>query len=263
MPLTYFNCAAGKVKIADCLNKCPAGSRCLSLPTLAEIGKIRNLSKFSVTQLINPTRLEYLKMTCDYAVAPKDRAFLLLGTRHHQKLDAVAQKLKMISETRMVSDEVTGQADLLEPIDGTDTYRLIDMKTWGGFAVRKALGTEFKAPDVHDTALQLNYYRIMFEEAGFNVAELFVQVTVRDYSAQTAKQYNLTEKMFLIPMPFMPDDEVKDYFADKSERLCYALKDGVMPEMCDYDSRWGGRRCKSYCEVAEFCPEGRSILKLY
>lgn len=262
MPLTHFKCAAGKVAVADCLNKCPAGSRCLSLPTLTEVGKVRNLDKFSVTQLINPTRIEYLKLTQNYAVDPKDRAFLLLGTRHHQKLDVVAQKLNMISESRMVSGEVTGQADLLEPIDGTDTYRLIDYKSWGGFAVRKALGTELKDPDVHDTALQLNHYRLMFEEVGFKIVELFVQVTVRDYSAQTSKQYNLTEKMFLIPMPFMPDNEVRDYFTDKSERLCYALKDGVMPEMCDYDSRWGGRRCRFYCEVAEFCPEGRAVNKL-
>jgi len=261
MPLTHFNCAAGKIAVADCLNKCPLGSRCLSLPTLTEVGKLRNLDKLSVTQLLNPTRIEYLKIECEYAVDPKDRAFLFLGTRHHQKLESVAQKLAVISESRMVSEDVTGQADLLEPIDGTDTYRLVDYKTWGGFAVRKALGSQYKEPDIEATALQVNNYRIMFEETGFKVAEMFVQVAVRDFTAQTAKQYDLTEKMFLIPVPFMPDTEVKDYFSRKAESLLYALQHKELPARCDYEERWGGRRCRSYCEVSMYCPEGRKINK--
>ena len=262
MPLTQFKCAAGTVPVVECLKKCPIGSRCLSLPTLTEVGKLRNLDKLSVTQLLNPTRIEYLKMEYDYAVDPKDRAFLFLGTRHHQKLEAVAQKLKVVSESRMVSEDVTGQADLLEPIDGTDTYRLVDYKTWGGFAVRKALGSQYKEPDLESTALQVNNYRIMFEDVGFKVAEMFVQVAVRDFTAQTAKQYDLSEKMFLITIPLMPDAEVKDYFSRKAESLLYALQHKELPAMCDYEDRWGGRRCKSYCEVFMYCPEGCKINKV-
>lgn len=253
MPLTHFNCAAGKVAVADCLNKCPGGSRCLSLPTLTEVGKLRNLDKLSVTQLLNPTRIEYLKIECEYAVDPKDRAFLFLGTRHHQKLEAVAQKLAVISESRMVSEDVTGQADLLEPIDGTDTFRLIDYKNWGCYAVRKALGTQYKEPDVHDVELQLNYYRIMFEATGFPVAELFVQVTVRDFTPTNAKEYNLAEKMFLLPVKILDDDDVKDYFSRKAENLLYALQRKEIPTRCNYSENWGGKRCKSYCEVSDAC----------
>jgi hypothetical protein len=189
----------------------------------------------------------------DYSVDPKERAFLLLGTRHHQHLDGVAQKLKCISEQRMISDEITGCADLLEPISG-DAYRLIDMKTWGSYACKKAM-----KGDTKDVSLQLNSYRIMFEELDFKVKELFVQVTVRDFTAKTPEIDGITEKMFLIPIPMMPDAEVKDYFMRKSETLLSCLHDKRLPEFCSYEERWGNRRCVSYCDVREFCPEGSKM----
>jgi len=253
--LKFFNCAVGKIEIAHCLNHCPQPKgRCLSLPTLAEVGKSRKLDRFSVTQLLNPTRLEYLRATEDYSIDPKESAFMLLGTMHHAKLEAVAKKLEMICEQRMVSDEITGCADLLEPIGETGEYRLIDLKTFGAFAVKKAMRGDKK-----DTVLQLNAYRIMFEEIGFKVREMFIQVTVRDFTARTAEEYGLTEKMFLIPIEKLPDVEVKDTFQRQSEALLSSLFRMELPPICDYESRWGNKRCLSYCSVKEFCPEGRQM----
>jgi hypothetical protein len=252
--LRYFNCAVGKIEIAHCLNHCPQSKgRCLSLPTLAEVGYSRDFKRLSVTQLIAPTRIEYLKITEDYSVDPKERAFLLLGTRHHQHLDGVAQKLKCISEKRMISDEITGCADLLEPISG-DAYRLIDYKTFGAYAVKKAM-----KGDTRDISLQLNSYRIMFEEIGFKIQELFIQVTVRDFTAKTPETDGITEKMFLIQIPMIGNVEVKDYFSQKSEALLSALYRREIPTMCDYSERWSNRRCLFFCDVKFACPEGSKM----
>ncbi len=119
MPLTNFKCPDGITRpIAECLENCPnTEGRCLSLPTLYDIGHDRAWKgKPSTTQLLNPTRQEYLKITKDYTIAPKSRAFALLGTRHHRRLEVVAKKIEgNESELKLNSPEVSGILDLLEP----------------------------------------------------------------------------------------------------------------------------------------------------
>jgi len=45
--------------------------------------------KISATQGLNGTRMEYLKLTHEYSEKPTDRAFALLGTFHHLKMQGV------------------------------------------------------------------------------------------------------------------------------------------------------------------------------
>ena len=124
MPLTTFLCPDGiKRPIKECLDKCPLSTgRCLSLPTLTSIGTIREYTgTFSTTQLLNPTRLAYLQLTKPFAVDPFDQAFSLLGTRHHQRLEAVAKKIEGLESERKlgIDKDISGVLDLLEPSDDT------------------------------------------------------------------------------------------------------------------------------------------------
>ena len=32
----------------------------------------------------------------------------------------------------------------------------------------------------------------------------------------------------------------------------------LMPPVCSEEETWNGKRCISYCDVVEFCPEGRA-----
>ncbi len=267
MPLTKFNCPDGITRpISECLVRCPRPQgRCLSLPYLYEVGYNRPFTKPSVTQCLNPTRMEYLKLTCDYAINPVDRAFALLGTRTHHRLDIVAQKIKeVLSEHKVEDDDTIGTLDLLEPDELSDGHwKLIDTKTWGSYQVAKQLGLKKDGEtDIAKTRMQLNGYRIKVEPLGFPVSRMFIQAIIRDGGTFTAKNNKITDKVLMIPVEREPDRDVKFYFSCKAEFLLSALSTKTLPDLCDKDDTWNYRRCKGFCEVYEFCPEGRKINKL-
>jgi hypothetical protein len=265
MPLEYFICPDGvKRPITECLEKCPClDGRCLSLPTLTTIGSIRRWSGVpSTTQLLNPTRLEYLSIKYPFAVDPFDQAFSLLGTRHHGKLEIVAKKIEGLIAEQKLTGEITGILDLLEPLND-DEYRLIDYKTYGSYSVAKHLGLkEGGETDQLKLALQTNNYRIMAKEIGFNVTEIKCQITVRDGGTYSAKQNGIDRNLYLLPVEILPDDYVKEYFLTKSFALINAVEQDKLPELCPYEERWGNRRCLSYCAVNMYCPEGAKVSKL-
>lgn len=266
MPLKYFICNDGEIRAtSECLEHCPVPvGRCLSLPTLHTIARIRKWTGTpSTTQCLNPTRIEYLQIKYDYALNPFEQAFALLGTRHHSRLESIAQKLEGLKSELPLSGEVSGILDLLEPINGSDNYRLIDYKTYGSYAVAKHLGLkEHNEYDRYHLALQLNNYRLMAQELGFNIVELKVQITVRDGGTWVAKNNGIDGKLYLLPVDILPDDEISLYFTRKAKMLKRAIEYNLLPDMCDYEERWAGNRCKGYCPVFMFCPEGAKINKV-
>ncbi len=102
----------------------------------------------------------------------------------------------------------------------------------------------------------------MAQSLGFNITELKVQVTVRDGGTFSAKNNGIDKNLYLLPVEIMPEDEVQEYFYDKAHALIEAVTNDVMPELCDYEDRWGGRRCKGYCPVFMYCPEGSQVNKV-
>jgi hypothetical protein len=216
----------------------------------------------STTQLLNPTRIEYLKIKYPFAVDPFDQAFALLGTRHHGRLEIVAKKIEGLIAEKKLTGEVTGILDLLEPINGSDKYRLIDYKTYGSYSVAKLLG--LKKDGEHDQrklALQLNNYRLMVSELGFNIVELKAQMTVRDGGTFSARNNGIDKNIYMMPVEIMPDDEVKEYFLTKAFALTEAIKNDTLPEMCPFEDRWSNKRCLNFCAVKEWCPEGKQMNK--
>jgi hypothetical protein len=172
----------------------------------------------------------------------------------------MAKKIDELKAEKKLSDEInTGMLDLLEP-DG-DKWILTDYKTWGNFAVTKIL-----TPNSHErlhNSLQLNDYRLKVETLGFAISKMRWQITVRDGGTWIAKKNGVDGKIILIDADWLEDDYVTTYFYDKSKVLLNALESNTMPELCDYEGRWGGRRCKgSYCDVHQFCPEGAMVNKV-
>jgi len=263
MPLRFYNCPDGITRpISECLDKCPRHEgRCLSLPTLTTIGQTRTWNGTpSTTQCLNPTRQEYLQIKHDFAIDPFSHAFALLGTRHHGRLEAVAKKIAGLEAELKLKGEVSGILDLLEPINGSDEYRLIDYKTYGSYAVAKQLGLKDNSKyDQYKLALQLNNYRLMAQDLGFNITELKTQITVRDGGTYSAKNAGIDKNLYLLPVNILPDLEVKEYFLTKAFNLCHAVEKDELPELCPFEERWNGRRCKGYCSVAQYCPEGAKI----
>lgn len=268
MPLTNFRCPDGITRpIKECLDGCPRPEgRCLRLPTLYEISRDRHwIGKASTTQLLNPTRMEYLKITKDYTIDPKGRVFALLGSRHHYKLEMAGRKLEGIEVEKHLDGDDTGILDLLEPDELKDGwYVLTDYKTWGSYAVAKFMGIADNSGDYerHQTTLQLNNYRIKVEALNFPVSRMLIQCTVRDGNTKTAHINKIEDPMPMIPVERLDDTVVREYFLTKSFALLSALDKRQTPELCPYEERWSGRRCRGYCDVSNFCPEGAMINKV-
>jgi len=266
--LTYFNCPDGVQRpIKECLEKCPRKEgRCLSLPSLYDIGKVREWTgKPSMTQLLNPTRIAYLQITKPYAVTPQEMAFALLGTRHHYKLEQVARKIEGLEVEKFLDGDETGILDLLQPDElNSGFFELIDYKTWGSYSVAKILRPDASnGYELHQVELQLNNYRVKVEKLGFPVKRLAVQCTVRDGGTFTARNNKIDFKLAMLPVTILEDKVVTDYFKTKREALLNALDNGVLPEMCPYEERWANRRCiGELCPVHYWCPEGAMMNKV-
>lgn len=266
MPLTSFICPDGITReIKTCLDKCtrPEG-RCLSLPTLHELSFNKIWSgKPSTTQLLNPTRMEYLKITKNYTTIPQERAYALLGTQHHRRLEIIAKKIDQLQAEKKLSDEInTGIIDLLEPDPQKENMWIItDYKTWGNYSVAKVLRKN-SYERLHNS-LQLNDYRLKTESLGFAISKMRWQITVRDGGTWTAKKNGITEKIMLVEADWLDNDFVTDYFQVKNKALLSSLEKKELPELCPFEERWKGKRCVgSLCEVHAFCPEGAMINKV-
>ena len=278
MPAIGFICPdSQQVEFEECFGACTNGSRCMSPPTLKRIARQRPWKgKPSTTQLINGTRLELLKLTRDYYIDPQQRAFALLGTKHHAKLEDA----NFLMEERFEDETLTGIMDYYDD----ETRILYDFKSSGSFKVAKAVGivsrkvpdssgatykrngkgykkgdpkmitvfeTDPTKADMMDWTLQLNRYRLFLEDAGFPVREMIIQATVRDGGTYIAQQRGIDRNIYLIPVPRMKDKDVKDYFSTKAQALHEALRTGYAPK-CNDEESWEGRRC-AICEVYTHC----------
>jgi len=285
--LKWFRCPNGEeIEVAQCLGSCPQGQRCLTLPTLVEVGRERKWTgEGSTTQLLNGTMYEYLKLTNDFTLNPrKDKAFALLGTHHHELLEKRAAELGLPSEISLTDDE-RNVFDLLEYNDGE--YTLTDYKTWGAFKVSRTLGfvcvhkevihytdkvgkkrqrtekTFAEQPekgDWFDVGMQLGRYKMLIvDKLDITIAHVKVQVTVRDGGLKTATQYGINENMYYRDVYWLPErDEIESYFFNKQYDLVAALGEGHgWDTVCSEHENWDGARCRGYCEVWMHCPKGK------
>ena len=290
--LEGFICPDGQyIRVEDCLKQCRLEHRCQELPDLVLMSQEREWTGVpSTTQLINGTMYEFLKLTVPYYVDPDKRAFMVDGTKHHQEMDKVAKELGLASEIALSIDKDI--FDLL--IYEGKRLCLVDRKLWGSFKVAKALGIVqigkqpdpsgevYKSsgkwgkagsprmiplfgedPDKADNweaELQLNRYRTKLKEkTSLNVDDMYLRVRVRDGGLYIAKDRGVFRNTYRIPVRFLPDDKVKDYFEFKQRCLLEALEHNEWKTPCSVDESWEGKKCEGYCEVWMNCPKGRLV----
>ncbi len=212
----------------------------------------------SVTQCLNGTRMEYLKILCDYAESVDGSAFRVLGTRGHGKLEQYEDRINnALAETYMSYGDLKGTCDLIEEQPDGSLW-MVDYKTSGSFRVKKALGiyTEDepvltadgeqqyyksgkkkgklvtrkairRSParrDLGEWQWQLNRYRLLAREAfGFDIDRMFIFVIVRDGGTASARQNGVTENTYMIEVPELDEQQVLSYFIEKSEALSGAV----------------------------------------
>lgn len=288
MPAKQFICPDGKkVMISECLQKCSRDRRCMFLPTLRAVADSvdRKISEATVTELLCGLRETYLKRTTDYAVDPKKQLYALHGTAVHAMLNNHTQG-NMFAEERIKDNVTSGQFDLYGQIIDTSYQTLGDYKVTSSYKLMKALGyykvdvptgevfktglrkgqmktrKEWRSDGVRhllDWAIQLNYYRILLEKQGFNVANMEIQALCRDFSLRIAAERNITQLVYIIPIKKISDHWIRLYMKTKAKRLNDALAQKTMPPVCSSKERWRNRKCAEYCDVADKCPYGSSL----
>ena len=288
MGATEFKCPSGdKVKIKSCLKTCPNGQRCMFLPTLRAVAESldRKIEEPTVTELLCGTRETYLKKTTDYAVDPIQQLYALHGSAIHIMNEGFTDG-NIICEERLKDDVTSGKFDLYGQIIDFSDKTLGDYKITSSYKLMRALGyykvdvptgevyktgvkkgqpkykKEWRTDGVRhvlDWAIQLNYYRILLEQRGFDVNSMKIQVFCRDYSLRIAAERNITSPLYIIDIKKISDRWIKLYIETKAKRLKEALKNKTLPAPCSSKERWNHRKCIDYCAVAEHCPHAQAL----
>ena len=283
MPATKFICPNGqRIRITDCLSSCPNKQRCMFLPTLRAIAKSldRKITEPTVTELISGVRETYLKKTSAYAVEPSTVLYALQGQALHS-INEQQTYGAILSEERLKDDITSGQFDLYGKILDADDGVLGDLKITSSFKLMRALGiykvkvdtgevyksglkkgqpkfrTELRydgVRDLLDWSIQLNYYRLLLERAGFKISRMYIQALCRDASLRIATERGIDKPVYIIPINKISDHWLNRYFQHKAKILREAIASKTLPPICSFRERWGNRKCLGYCAARENCP---------
>lgn len=263
-----------------------------------------------VTSVLNGKRFNYLKYKMQPDFNLDDSAFLALGISSHNMLDENTAD-KDSSEEWLTDGRVVGRSDLLEvePGEDKDSNILNDYKVSGSFKVARSVGIvegprvpavdEFGYPILYkrsgkgykagdqkmdkswvikpETAdnweyeMQLNKYRRMYEKKGIKISKMRIFFIVRDGGTRIAKSYGVDKKIYLLEIPFLPDEEVDKYYDEYTEEFSAIMEDtkdisgtpeevvketlraGINIPICNIRENWAGRKCEGYCAYSAAC----------
>ncbi len=133
---------------------------------------------------------------------------------------------------------------------------------WGKAGTPKQIPVFTQHPekaDLKQETLQLNHYRVLAKDLGYNVTKLQLQITVRDGGTIAAKTRGIFENIYYpVPVPMLPDEAVRGFYEVKRLILMHHLLNRTLPEPCNDEEAWDGRRCVDFCDVTDFCPKGKT-----
>jgi len=282
-----------RIKIKECLTlgHCRMGDRCATLPYLRMCADERPGIKVTPSSAGNGPRLIYLKGVCEEVINPADMVWMSFGIHTHDRLSVHRYAVDVLAEETLSDGQIEGIADLLSLDERPNVvgYTLDDYKTWGSYPCAKALGfgqVEEVVRDANDepvllksgknkgkpkmrkvtthsraiaeeelkfTTLQLNRYRILFEEYGFPISRMRVMAVPRDGNTYMARNRGIERNFYMIPITKLPDEVVLAFYKVLADEVALAVDSGKWPRLCNEEESWGGRRCSGYCTVAEFC----------
>jgi len=263
---------------------CRLGERCAPMPYLRAAAYDRTWRGISPSSAGSDARLLWLKATQPYTIKPASRAFALLGTAVHGKL--ALHDYNILAEESLSDEQMQGTADLLEKDEYNDGYILTDFKTFGSYKVGKCLGIASKTVrildehgnpvffksgkrkdqaktrkeieikpenvDMKSEIMQLNRYRIFFENNGFPISRMQLFAIVRDGGLREARSRKIDQNIYTIPVPRVDDAKILSFYSELNEKVKVAFEEKYAP-VCSKELSWDGRRCESFCEMAEYC----------
>ena len=214
---------------------------------------------------------ELLKRRHDYWLKVDDVFYQMFGNAFHllleRRSDGTEVKRKEYCIKHKSGVVVGGQFDALSVEQVGKRHVLWDYKTAAVYKAKmvKKDGVVIAAPE---WCRQLNIYRWLLLRAPDSefrefvdpeLWKLMVYLFARDwrgYEASKGKDYPAWGEKFEVPVE---DEEVVTEWIDKVVAqwvVAREAKDDDLPE-CPVDQLWNGKRCESYCEVAEFCSQRR------
>ena len=107
---------------------------------------------------------------------------------------------------------------------------------------------------MQDWGWQVNFYRYLLEQYGYQVDSMYIQATVRDGGLQVARERGLDKNIYMIEVPHINDKHLLNKFREKRDALIWALENNELPDECTEEEKWGGIKCQSYCSVRDICP---------
>ena len=114
--------------------------------------------------------------------------------------------------------------------------------------------------DLLDWSIQINYYRLLLERAGFKISRMYIQAICRDASLRIAAERGIDKSVYIIPINRISDCWLTRYFQHKAKLLSKAIATKTLPPICSFRERWGNRKCLDYCAARENCPYAQRLL---
>ncbi len=104
---------------------------------------------------------------------------------------------------------------------------------------------------------QTNIYRhFKYPEA----EKIFLEMVVKDYKMDFKQKFGI-EPVVIIPVPVLKPAMIENIVKKRIEVLLEIEKDSKKVQNCLPGEIWDGVRCESYCDVIEYCEQGKRILE--
>lgn len=214
-------------------------------------------SDYSITQLINPPRIEALKEIHkdELEEDASNRIWSFLGQVSHVIAERSARPNIDIVEKRYFAEiegkKISGQIDLYE----TDTQTLFDFKVTKAWAFSKKGGSGQKPEWIH----QMNMQAHLMELNGLHPKTLQIVGILRDFDEkQAGKNGYPIASIVKAEMPLWPSQGSYLFIVKRITAHEQAKKD--LP-LCTKTDTWEGRRCDRWCPVNKFCIQYKEAKK--
>jgi len=222
-------------------------------------------------------RQRILQARHDYYIVPDRQTFVLWGSAIHALLERHASDAAIVEQPLTVDLDgvkVGGTADTMQ-LWKPGTLRkgwaleVIDWKTTNVSAVKRMLADGDKSDKLADGAAQLNAYWTLANispdspilKAGLDPAKIEPVLVLenlsrdhRDYEAARPGKGEYPRWHEPIEVKAAPVAATLATLraALRKWKAAQKLDDDALPK-CEAGLLWGGRRCRDYCEAAEFC----------
>ena len=201
----------------------------LALETYEKSGDI------SVTTLIGPPQINVLRVKHEdeMVIDVKDRMFSVFGTAVHSMLEQVFEEGDLV-EKRLITPittplgtlELSGKPDLLDKEGNLRDYKV----TSGWSVLHGEAKPEWEA--------QLNIYKWMLEQEGYEVRRLVIDAIIRDWGESLARRTDGFPKTMYkrVPINIWSKERVENYIQDRTILHQQAIGGEVVE--CTEEERW-------------------------